>query len=66
MGLLVFEVLFNQQSRFTVGVVDFVEIEYEYNKSSYIMIIIKINDNSVLILRVFRLWFLWYFGILYI
>lgn len=55
MGLFVFEVLFNQQSRFTVGVVDFVEIEYEYNKSSYIMIIIKINDNSVLILRVFRL-----------
>lgn len=28
-GLLVFEVLFNQQSRFTVRVVNFVEMEHD-------------------------------------
>lgn len=37
MGLLVFEVLFNQQSRFTVGVVDFVEIEYVSTTSRRIL-----------------------------
>lgn len=56
MGLLVFEVLFNQQSRYTVGDCRFcwifIEyfIEYTEYKCSYIMIIIKINDNSCCVL----------------